>query len=69
LVGSGNEPYVVGAAFAMDEGDISEFIEGERGIYKLKLLKKNKAEKLEDYDEFTKEFLQKASFFLTGQRP
>ena len=64
LVGSGNEPYVVGAAFAMDEGDISEFIEGERGIYKLKLLKKNKAEKLEDYDEFTKEFLQKASFSL-----
>ena len=64
LVGSGNEPYVVGAAFAMDEGDISEFIEGERGVYKLKLLKKNKAEKLEDYDEFTKEFLQKASFSL-----
>jgi len=64
LVGSGNEPYVVGAAFSMEEGTISGFIQGERGMYKLKLLKKNKAEKLEDYDEFKKEFLQKASSSL-----
>lgn len=64
LVGAGNEPYVVGAAFAMGEGNISEFILGERGIYKLKLLKVNEAGALKNYDEFTKEYLQKASFSL-----
>jgi len=64
LVGAGNEPYVVGAAFAMGEGNISGFIQGEQGMYKLKLLKVNEAETLENYDEFTKEYLQKASFSL-----
>ncbi len=64
LVGAGNEPYVVGAAFAMEQGNISGFIQGERGMYKLKLLKVNEAETLENYDEFSKEYLQKASFSL-----
>ena len=64
LVGAGNEPYVVGAAFAMVEGNISGFIQGEQGMYKLKLLKVTEAETLENYDEFTKEYLQKASFSL-----
>ena len=64
LVGAGNEPYVVGAAFAMGEGNISGFIQGEQGMYKLKLLKVNEAETLKNYDEFTKEYLQKASFSL-----
>ena len=64
LVGAGNEPYVVGAAFAMREGNISGFIQGESGMYKLKLLKVNDAETLDDYDEFKKEYLQKTSFSL-----
>ena len=64
LVGAGDEPYVVGAAFAMGEGNISGFIQGEQGVYKLKLLKVNEAETLGDYDEFTKEYLQKASSSL-----
>ncbi|MAW15026.1 MAG: peptidylprolyl isomerase, partial [Flavobacteriaceae bacterium] len=64
LVGAGNEPYVVGAAFSMGEGNVSGFIQGEQGMYKLKLLKVNEAETLKNYDEFTKEYLQKASFSL-----
>ena len=64
LVGAGNEPYVVGAAFAMEEGNISGFIQGERGIYKLRLVKVNEAETLKNYDEFKKEYLQNASFSL-----
>ena len=64
LVGAGNEPYVVGAAFAMGEGNISGLIQGERGIYKLKLLMVNEAETLKNYNEFTKEYLQKATFSL-----
>lgn len=64
LVGAGNEPYVVGAAFVMEKGTLSGLIQGERGIYKVKLLKKNEAEPLEDYNEFSKEYLRQASFTL-----
>ncbi|MDG1763472.1 MAG: peptidyl-prolyl cis-trans isomerase, partial [Flavobacteriaceae bacterium] len=64
LVGAGNEPYVVGAAFAMVEGSLSKLIQGERGVYKIKLLKKNEAEPIEDYEQYSKEYLRKASFTL-----
>ena len=64
LVGAGNEPYVVGAAFAMEEGSVSSFIQGDRGVYMIKLLQKNEAEPLEDYNEFNKEYLREASFSL-----
>ena len=64
LVGAGNEPYVVGAAFAMEEGTVSELIQGELGLYKVKLLKKNTAETLEDYQQYSKEYLRDASFAL-----
>jgi peptidyl-prolyl cis-trans isomerase D len=64
LVGAGNEPYVVGAAFAMEEGAVSELIQGELGLYKVKLLKKNTAETLDDYQQYSKEYLRDASFTL-----
>ena len=64
LVGAGNEPYVVGAAFSMEEGAVSELIQGELGLYKVKLLKKNTAETLDDYQQYSKEYLRDASFTL-----
>ena len=64
LVGAGNEPYIVGAAFAMDEGALSNLIQGERGVYKIKLLKKNEAEPIDDYEQYSQEYLRKASFTL-----
>jgi peptidyl-prolyl cis-trans isomerase D len=64
LVGAGNEPYVVGAAFAMEEGVVSELIQGELGLYKVKLLKKNTEETLDDYQQYSKEYLRDASFAL-----
>ncbi len=64
LVGAGNEPYVVGAAFAMEEGAVSELIQGDLGLYKVKLLKKNTAETLDDYQQYSKEYLRDASFTL-----
>lgn len=64
LVGAGNEPYVVGAAFTMEEGTVSDLIQGERGMYKIKVLKKNVAEPLEDYIQYSREYLQDASFRL-----
>lgn len=64
LVGAGNEPYVVGAAFAMEEGTVSELIQGELGLYMVKLLKKNTAETQEDYQQYSKEYIRDASFAL-----
>lgn len=64
LVGAGNEPYVVGAAFTMEEGAVSKLIQGERGMYKIKVLKKNEAEPLEDYLQYSREYLRDASFRL-----
>jgi len=64
LVGAGNEPYVVGAAFTMEEGAVSGLIQGERGMYKIKMLKKNEAEPLEDYLQYSREYLRDASFRL-----
>ena len=64
LVGAGNEPYLVGAAFAMEEGTVSELIQGELGLYMVKLLKKNTAETQEDYQQYSKEYIRDASFAL-----
>ena len=64
LVGAGNEPYVVGAAFTMEEGAVSGLIQGEKGMYKIKVLKKNEAEPLEDYLQYSREYLRDASFRL-----
>jgi peptidyl-prolyl cis-trans isomerase D len=64
LVGAGDEPYVVGAAFAMQEGEVSELIKGERGIYKVKLLKKNLAEPLLDYEQYAKDYTRNAAYNL-----
>lgn len=55
LVGAGYEPYVVGAAFGLQEGGISKLIEGNRGVYKLQLTSKKVADELEDYSTYAKQ--------------
>jgi peptidyl-prolyl cis-trans isomerase D len=47
IVGVGNEPYIVGVAFAMMEGTTSRLIKGNKGVYKVLLLKKNISEELD----------------------
>lgn len=49
LPGVGSEPMVVGAAFAMEEGAVSEPLEGEKGVFVVKVLKKTEAPALESY--------------------
>jgi len=39
IAGAGNEPKVVGAAFSLKEGGVSGPIEGERGVYVVKVTK------------------------------
>tara|TARA_Y100000022_G_scaffold71602_1_gene61648 strand:+ start:939 stop:3056 length:2118 start_codon:yes stop_codon:yes gene_type:complete len=60
IAGEGNEPKVIGTAFAMNENEISTLIEGENGVYKVVLIKKNKVSELEDYSLYSKQMQQKA---------
>ena len=61
IVGAGNEPYVVGVAFAMEEGATSNLIEGEEGVYKILLVKKNIAQDLDNYKEYTEQMMTSLS--------
>ena len=51
IVGSGEEPFIVGKAFGLDESEISELLIGNSGVFKLKISKKSYAEDLPDYSE------------------
>ena len=55
IVGSGNEPFIVGKAFGMDELQISELLIGNSGVYKLKVTRKSVAEDLPDYSNLALE--------------
>lgn len=52
LVGAGNEPYIIGAAFALQEGQRSVLLEGNNGVYQVELVAKKKAQKLDDYSSY-----------------
>lgn len=49
IPGAGREPLVVGTAFALEQGTTSDLIEGETGIFKIEVTKKEEAPKLENY--------------------
>ncbi|MBT8314921.1 MAG: peptidyl-prolyl cis-trans isomerase, partial [Maribacter sp.] len=52
IPGAGREPTVVGTAFAMNEGETSELLEGESGVFIITVTKKDEAPKLENYSTF-----------------
>ncbi|MGB5821416.1 MAG: peptidylprolyl isomerase [Saonia sp.] len=52
IPGAGREPLVVGTAFAMQEGDTSGLLEGESGVFKVSLTKKEEAPKLDNYSTY-----------------
>ncbi len=52
IPGAGSEPVVMGTAYAMAEGETSNLIQGETGVYMLALTKKEEAPKLENYSTF-----------------
>ena len=52
IVGAGREPYVLGSAFALNIGESSDLIKGDDGVYKIELVNKRIAEKL-DKDKLT----------------
>ena len=61
LPASGNEPTIIGTAFALNEGETSELIAGEKGVYMVVLLKKNIVPDLDDYSSYSKLILKNSS--------
>ena len=64
LVGAGKEPYVIGSAFSLNEGEISSVIIGDDGVYKVELIKRRISEEIEDYSNLIKVKLDKEESFL-----
>lgn len=52
IPGSGREPLVVGTAFAIGEGKTSALIQGESGVFMIKVDKKQEAPKLDNYSTY-----------------
>ncbi|GGW34219.1 peptidylprolyl isomerase [Arenibacter certesii] len=52
IPGAGAEAYVVGSAFAMDQGATSGLLEGETGVYMVTVTKKEEAPKLDNYSTY-----------------
>ncbi|MDA9588502.1 peptidylprolyl isomerase [Flavobacteriaceae bacterium] len=64
IVGAGNEPKVVGTAFAMNKGELSDLVQGDKGVYKILLNQKSVVEDLEDYSEYSNQIQENASVTL-----
>jgi peptidyl-prolyl cis-trans isomerase D len=52
IPGSGREPAVVGAAYAMSEGETSGLIEGDTGVFMVTVSKKENAADLDNYSTY-----------------
>jgi len=52
IAAAGTEPKVVGAAFGKNVGETTGLIEGEKGVYMVKVLNKTAAPELQDYSSF-----------------
>ncbi len=53
LAGAGSEPLAIGAAFSKEVGGATELIDGEKGVFKLKVLAINNAPDLETYATYS----------------
>lgn len=53
IPGAGREPLVVGTAFALNPGQTSELIQGETGVFKIKVTQKENAPGIENYSPYT----------------
>lgn len=52
IPGAGNEPLVVGTAFAMEQGQTSGLLKGETGVFKIEVTKKEEAPQLDNYSTY-----------------
>ena len=59
ISGVGNEPTIVGAMSTLKLNTISDLIEGDKGVFKLKVTNRVEPAKLDNYDTFRKQLLDK----------
>lgn len=52
IPGAGAEPFVVGTAFSLPQGAVSNLIEGETGVFLVEVTKKEDAPKLDNYSTY-----------------
>ena len=57
LPGGASEPYIVGYALTMKQGDVSPPLEGNAGVYVIQLNDKAEVEPLDNYDSYRQELL------------
>lgn len=57
ISGAGREPLLVGYAFGLKVDQISDFIIGENGVYKIKVTKKDKSSSLDTYSSYQNQLL------------
>lgn len=55
LPGAGREPKVVGTAFALKAGQVSNLIDGKKGVYIIEITKHTPAPKMESYKAYAKD--------------
>ncbi len=61
MLGSNNEPKVVGTAFGTKPGESTAIIDGENGVYKVKTTAFNPAPKMESYVNYANQLSAKAA--------
>jgi len=52
IPGAGSEAFVVGTAFAMEQGATSDLVKGDSGVYMITVTKKEEAAKLDNYSTY-----------------
>ncbi|MDC8003021.1 peptidylprolyl isomerase [Aureisphaera galaxeae] len=67
IAGAGTEPAVVGAAFGKAAGESTSLIDGENGVYMVKVLAVNKAPDLENYATFANTLNANASGAISNR--
>ncbi|WP_339628235.1 peptidylprolyl isomerase [uncultured Maribacter sp.] len=61
IPGAGSEPVVVGTAYGMAEGATSGLIEGNTGIFKIEIVKRTEAPKLDNYSVYANQLKTSAA--------
>ncbi|NAY92122.1 peptidylprolyl isomerase [Muricauda sp. JGD-17] len=67
IPGAGREPLVVGTAFALDQEQTSDLIEGETGVFKIKVTKKEDAPKVENFSTYANSLKTSAANRVNGE--
>ncbi|MFK5982004.1 MAG: peptidylprolyl isomerase [Flavobacteriaceae bacterium] len=66
IAGAGTEPKVIGAAFGLKVGETSGLIDGEKGVYMVRVTAVNNAVDVQDYSTFANQLNNKTAPSING---